>query len=342
MELVIKPTEICNFHCTFCSSTDITVDKKAELSLEEIRNFLIRFPNTSTIIVNGGDPLIMKPKYYFDIIEMLDSMGLETTISIVSNLWDFKKKPDKWAELFNHERIGVCTSFHYGDSRRITPTKVFTESDFIEIFNLFKRYTGRGLDFLSVIDDANYDMAIENVRLAKKLDVECKLNKAVISGRQQNLITQAKMYELYLKIIEEGLAFWEYNSKQLLDSFNNKHTTCPLSRNCDSHIRTLHPDGTYYSCPSLADDGVYPISFREEVVDAGRIKTPLSDDIMNQTMKAECWSCEMFNLCNGCRKTIKDTKDKNKVEEHCSQMKKIAPYIKIHANEYISKPIIPL
>ena len=28
MDLIIKPTELCNFKCTFCSSTQLTNEKK--------------------------------------------------------------------------------------------------------------------------------------------------------------------------------------------------------------------------------------------------------------------------------------------------------------------------
>ena len=72
MDLIIKPTEVCNFKCTFCSSTKISENHTSVLDLEYVFKFLKRFPNTNTIIVNGGDPLMMKPKYYWDIIEYLD------------------------------------------------------------------------------------------------------------------------------------------------------------------------------------------------------------------------------------------------------------------------------
>jgi hypothetical protein len=39
----------------------------------------------------------------------------------------------------------------------------------------------------------------------------------------------------------------------------------------------------------------------------------------------------MFEICNGCRKTIKDLKDFNLVEAHCIRMKALAPKI-IEAN----------
>ena len=72
MELIIKPTERCNFKCTFCSSTSIADDITDELGLTYIYKFLKRFPNTNTIIVNGGDPLMMKPSYYEKLLKHIE------------------------------------------------------------------------------------------------------------------------------------------------------------------------------------------------------------------------------------------------------------------------------
>jgi L-lysine 2,3-aminomutase len=67
MDLIIKPTEKCNFKCTFCSSTNITDDHSSLLDLKYIYRFLKRFPETNTIIVNGGDPLMVQPEYYWEL-----------------------------------------------------------------------------------------------------------------------------------------------------------------------------------------------------------------------------------------------------------------------------------
>ena len=90
MDLIVKPTELCNFKCSFCSSSKITFeDNTATLDLNKIFKFLKRFPDTQTIIVNGGDPLMMKPNYYWKIIEYLDKHELPATISLTTNLYPF-------------------------------------------------------------------------------------------------------------------------------------------------------------------------------------------------------------------------------------------------------------
>ncbi len=323
MDLIIKPTELCNFACTFCSSNKITQDnagKRTFLKLETIYQFLERFPQTNTIIVNGGDPLMMSPDYYWQIVDYLETRQLPASLSLTTNLWDFYLHPDKWADLFRLPRVGVATSFHYGHTRRLGSGKVYAESLFWKVSDCLLKHVGYRPDFISVISGENESKALDNVYLAKKMQVECKLNNALASGRQGRPYQLSKMYHIYLQVIERGLAPWEYNSKALVDSMQNLATACPRHRHCDQGIRCLQPEGDYYSCGSFADDFDYPIDFAGEM-QADSVQTPLQDDFDLSSFKAECFGCALFSLCNGCRKSIKDHKRFGMVEAHCQLMK---------------------
>ena len=332
MDLILKPTEACNFSCTFCSSANLVDDKKARLHLETIYEFLKRFPETNTIIVNGGDPLMMPVQYYDDLCDYLDEHEYPANISMTSNLWDFYLKPDKWTPLFNRtfkndpdrRRVNITTSFNYGDGRRIRPDRVFTETDFVAISDLCLERVGYRPHFISVIDESNLHSAIDNVRLAKHLGVDCKLNYAMASGRQGKPLPLSKIYDVYIKIWREGLAQWEWNTRQMANRLVGAPTSCPLHRTCDEGIRVLHPDGKYFSCGAFADDLEYEIDYKKEVLEGGAIQTPLQADISIDAMKAECYSCPMFQVCNGCRKHVKDIKRAGMVESHCIKMKSIA------------------
>lgn len=326
MELIIKPTERCNFKCTFCSSTNITDDKEQILDLDRVFAFLERYPHTNTIIVNGGDPLMVKPEYYWEIIKYLDKHDLPATISFTTNLWAFYKKPEMWIDLFKNERMGIATSFNYGDTRRVTDTMVFTEDLFWKVSDTFLEYMGHRPGFISVITEENEDTAIANVELAKKMDVECKLNYAMASGIQGKPYQLSKIYQMYVEVYNRGLWPWEYNTKQMMHRLNGKANSCPQSRNCDDHIRCLQPSGDYYSCGSFGDDRKYPINFFKEVV-LGEFQKPLQSAPELTYLKSECLSCPMFQICNGCRKTISDMKHHNMVEDHCKLMKQLAPEI---------------
>ena len=326
MELIIKPTELCNFKCSFCSSTKLVEDKASVLDLQYVFDFLDRFPNTNTIIVNGGDPLMMKPEYYFKILDYIEHNKLPTTIGFTTNLWAFYKKPEMWTPLFKHPRVGVTTSFQYGFGRKINENRVYTEKDFWDVSNLFLEKVGYRPGFIAVISEENEKHAIRHVELAKKMDVQCKLNYAMASGEQDKPYRLSKIYETYIEIHERNLWPWEFNTKQMMTRLNGISNVCPQSRDCDEHIRALNPEGDYYSCGSIGDDREYPISFQKEVIEQEFI-TPLRNAPELFSLKEECVECPMFDICNGCRKTIKDLKQHDMVEEHCVHMKQIAPKI---------------
>jgi radical SAM protein with 4Fe4S-binding SPASM domain len=345
MDLIIKPTERCNFKCTFCSSTHITEDKSAELDHEYIFRFLERFPETRTIIVNGGDPLMMSPEYYWKIIEHLDAINSTATISFTSNLWPFYKNPNKWKDLFNHPRLGITTSFQYGGGRLKGDLTEFSEEDFWAVSDAMLEHVGYRPDFITVITEENEHLAIKNVELAKKMGVECKLNyafssgppvkfKNITMGQEGRPYMLAKIYEIYVKIWELGLTEWEFNTKQMVNRLVGHATSCPQNRECDGGIRTLQPTGDYYSCGAFGDDRTYNIDFEEEM--KGPKIFPLRFQPEIQSLKQSCYTCPMFQICNGCKKTIKDLKDHNMVESHCLNMKQLAPKI-IEANGLTGK-----
>ena len=111
MDLIVKPTEACNFKCTFCSSTDIDPNEVGLLDLNYIYKFLERWPDCNTIIVNGGDPLMVKPEWYQELIDHLDEHDYKASISFTSNLWPFLMRPEKWLPIFQNKRFGCATSF---------------------------------------------------------------------------------------------------------------------------------------------------------------------------------------------------------------------------------------
>lgn len=329
MDLIIKPTELCNFKCTFCSSTNLVDDKSAKLDLMKIFQFLDRFPDTTTIIVNGGDPLMMDPQYYVKILKFLDDNNYPANLSLTTNLWPFYKNPNKWLKVFSHPRTGVSTSFQYGSGRLKGDYSVFTEDDFWKCSDTVLAYCGYRPSFIAVIDESNENTVIQTVKLAKKMNVVCKVNYAMASGEQSKPYRLSKIYEKYVEIWEAGLSDWEHNTQQMIKRLRGEATICPQTRTCDSNIRTLQPEGDYYSCGAFGDDKDKEINFEEEM--KGKLFTPLADDFKLHSLKNSCYTCPMFEICNGCKKTIKDLKEYDMVEEHCYHMKQLAPKI-IKAN----------
>jgi len=336
IDLIIKPTVRCNFKCTFCSSTHISEDDNAIVELEDFERFIVRFPDTRTVIVNGGDPLMMKPQYYWDMIKILDKHNCPARISFTTNLWAFYKKPEMWVDLFRHERMGVGTSFQYGDARLKGDLTPFSEEEFWACSDLMLELVGYRPSFIAVIDKSNEDTILKTVELAKKMGVVAKINHAVASGEPvvfkgvtignaNSMFTQADIYRHYVEIAKAGLAEWEHNTTSMMRRLRIQNTVCPLNRSCDEGIRSLQPGNSYYSCGAFGDDGEYPIDFEREM--AGEFFTPLQNAPDIQAMKDACYACPMFQICNGCRKTVRDTKRLGLTEHHCRTMKELAPEI---------------
>ena len=269
---------------------------------------------------------MVKPSYYWELIDFLDMYNMPASIAFTTNLWAFLKKPSMWVELFNHPRLGITTSFNYGDTRLKGDYTTFSEDDFWAVSDLMLELVGYRPDFISVISDENEDTALDNVRLAKMMDVECKLNYAMASGDQGTPYQLSKIYDTYIKVYDLGLMPWEFNTKQMVKRLSRGNTMCPQTRVCDQYIRALNPGGDYYSCGAFGDDSEMPIDFNAEIFGT-EIFEPLANSVDLFCLKEECMTCPMFGICNGCKKTVKDMKRHGIVEPHCKLMKTLAPRI---------------
>lgn len=333
--LIIKIDESCNFKCTFCSSTRIQGDAP-RLEIESIFRYLKRFPRTPVIIVNGGDPLMVEPAYYQKLLDHLDEHNYPTKVSFTSNLWAFYKKPQKWVGIFKHPRVHVTTSFQFGNSRLKGDLTPYTVDEFWKVSNLFLELVGYRPEFIAVITKENEDTVLDTVRLAKEMGVVCKVNYAMASGpktkfkgitigNEDSTYVLADIYERYVQVYEAGLAKWEHNTEVMTTRLTGEFSGCPQGRTCDQGIRALQPGNKYYSCGSFGDDGLYQINFEDEM--NGGFELPLRNKPELQSMKLSCYTCPMFEICNGCRKTIHDTKRLGLVEVHCKKMKTLAAKI---------------
>lgn len=325
MDLIIKPTERCNFKCTFCSSTKIADKKSDELPLEKVYEFIEFYKdNLRTIIVNGGDPLMMSPRYYFNILEKIEEVATKnkytpsTILAFTSNLWDFYKNPGKWVELFNHPLVSVTTSFQLDDTRRISDKQIYTKELFLEVYNLYKKLVpGKDLSFISVITYKNLHTCMDLVKLAKELGTTVKLNYVNSTGRSlNNYFLLGDMYQVYIDIKKAGLEDYEFNTKNQFRSLK-EFRICPLSRNCDLGIRCLQPNGDLYSCGSFGDLRIHKLN---NIKDTTRL---LDKDPSLLMMHPKCATCKLFDFCNGCYHTIHNIKRLNLQDAHCESMKRV-------------------
>lgn len=329
MDIIINPTNACNFCCEFCSASDMP---KGKLTIEDTIKLLEPYKNDlGEVIINGGDPLMMDPEYYFSLLEWIEYINEHSWISLTTNLLDFYKNPDKWKDLFRNKRIGVITSFQYGDKRRYKTSngfKVFDEYLLRKIEDKFYEYIGYHVGFIYVVDKDNDSwLYIKHAcELAKELDTRVRLNKVCISGKSNEYYPLYKLYEKYIKIIEAGYAEYEMNIEQLYDFFKYNKFSCNLSPQCCENITAINPDKSITTCSFTAGDinklGRKDYDIKENPINRYTLQSRYS------YIKPNCLSCDNYFLCNRCHIMIKEVRDNHDEKIYCEQMKTITPKLK--------------
>jgi organic radical activating enzyme len=312
MELILKLRSSCNFNCTFCSASDIRVNNYNYIP-QQIKD-LLKLLKVNGLIITGGEPLMVSPEYLEELVELAGEQC--ENISLTSNLKDFYLYPDKWTNFLTQPKVGVCTSFHYGNNRMWDKNTIYDEKMFLDVIKLFLNISnGKSIRrFIATIDENNERYVLDHIYLAQKLNCKTKLNPIICSGLSKNSYPMYKMFQHYLSIIKLKLDQYEvYCSER---EFGN----CPFNTNllCNSCCRCAYIDSIgklhYGLCDYLIATGnEFPV---EEKIPEVKPIIPEKETLIND----RCIYCELFALCNGCNYY----RDKTKLfPEHCEEMLKM-------------------
>lgn len=308
MQLIIRVTGKCNFDCSFCSAEGLNIGHPVHGVPDQIKEVIQKIKPTS-IIISGGEPLMVDPGYYLELLKLA-----KCHISITSNLKDFCYHPEKWRDLLRMPEIGLITSFNYGDTRKWNRDTPYTEDMFRRITDLYHKEIERPLPFIAVIDESNEQFAVDHARLAKELGTVVRLNNATKQGRQQTTYPRYKMFQHYLDIIDAGLGNYEFTTK------DRRFDQCPWNCGllCHAAIRTCYVDlwGNlhYYNC--CENDTM------DEELDLANDHPEIAPEYppIEKHVNANCVFCPMYKLCNGCRSQRLEYPP-----EHCAEMQKLKP-----------------
>lgn len=331
MDIVINPTNACNFSCKFCAASDISAGKlTSEQTIERLSIFKDKL---RMIIINGGDPLMMDPQYYYDIINWCRTELMRIVpISMTTNLLDFYNHPEKWTGLFREKGVGIATSFQYGDKRGYIKNGefvVYDEKIFREVISLFFSLVGYKPSFIYVTDKDNEKDLFKVIELSNELGMTCKINKASIDGRCKEYYPRYRLFEKYLEIIKEyGFSICvEDNIRNSLYEYMkdpNSVLPCDMNRECYNGIRTITPSGYLVQCPHIAY--MDKLSIEQYRID----KDPYNKYKFRSKyycIKSDCHNCKWFKICNSCAVYIREVKNNNDEVQYCSRMKNILELI---------------
>lgn len=316
MILILKPTSACNFCCSFCSAKELKVKYAKKHVPQKIKD-LIKKLNPDWMSITGGDPLMLDPEYYFEILETL---GPGKEIALTTNLKAFYENPDKWTPLFKHPDVTICTSFQYGTGRLWDKNTPYTKDMFRKVMTLFKEKVGIMPQFIAVITNENYNQALDHLKLAKELNTACRLNRVLpVGGAVNEVLPYAKMIDLYYEVKNSDLI----NYYADLDS--NQFGSCNINTNllCENTIRTAW----------LKEDGEVEYGRCEDLLPSGMTKRDVNEPTLSQLpasldpstfINEKCISCELCRLCNACEANrYCNKKDPNHCEEMLKRMDKI-------------------
>ena len=303
MELIAKVTSRCDMACSFCSASNLSIN---DLTPQEIVDTVEQI-HASSIILLGGEALLMGPKYYEKLLSIIpDDISLDFT----TNLKDFYLHPDRWTDLFLHPRVHVCTSFNYGNTRRWDKDTPLSEERFKEIMRLFEERIGYMPTFIAVIDKNNIDTWRKHIELAKELHTKVRLNNAMAFGRQTEYFSRAKLFAIWVQIVKEGLDRYEVNTSER-NSGRCPYNTCLI---CNSTIRVMSKRNgklIYYTCDDKSNLCLNPMKTIDE-----EPLTPVCRHI-DHPLFSKCYACQLFRICNGCETNVSQIEDK---EEYCNDM----------------------
>ena len=273
---------------------------------QEVAN-AAKLTKASSIILLGGEALCMGVDFYLELLKLTTA-----SLDFTTNLKAFYQNPDEWSPLFRDERVSVCTSFNYGTSRLYSPKQVYNEQMFIKTMRLFKSRVGYTPMFIAVIDKNNVHLWRQHIELAKKLGTRCRLNNALKLGRQGEYFPRSEMFKIWIQIAKEKLDKYELNTYERMIG------RCPINscQLCASTIRVVQKNNkgqiVYYNCDDRSSMGCETLPVSD---------VPSRPHKSNPTpMFVKCYTCRLFNICNGCKTNIMQIKDK---EKYCYDMKQM-------------------
>lgn len=275
--LIIKPTTACNFNCTFCSAKllDIPLQLTFPICLKE---YLLDYkPNN--IIITGGEPLINTKEYFKELIEIMEFIDPNYTISLTSNMVLWYENPEKWDWLFKNPHIGIITSFQYGSDRK--DTNDYSEERFIDLFNKFYERYNLKLNFIYVVNEFNRQYIEKACQLAKKLGCKLKLNQQLPLGLSTSYYPRYKLLEDHINMIKLGYS-------GILESLISIKTfRCPFplySTDCN-YSRVVYVDKNNNLHVENCED---IMSSKDNI------------EIKKEFLFSKCAFCKMCRLCNSC------------------------------------------
>lgn len=305
----LKTTETCQLNCDHCF-TNGKNGKKGFFDIKLVKEFFkeihdINPLQAGNIAFHGGEPMLANVADMIEVHDYIREILPNIWWSITTNLT--YKLTDEIKAMFKHcfMETGIGTSYDYG-IRFETPRQEQLWRDNLqwlidEQFNVTL--------MVSVTNDLVEKDPIEFLEFVKSLKVSylhieritpngnALLNSSLFPSNKELNVWFDKLWNATLD--GEYYEFFsnEFFSSILSSAVQSSHSGCRC-RECEQKIFTLNADGTVGGCPNSAPEnhfGHISEGFKNLYLSTAR-GCNINQEI---TRALPCWSCEVFDICNG-------------------------------------------
>lgn len=259
----IKPTNVCNHNCSYCSyrvkgiqlGQDMSErDFIPEKKMNEIIDDLIDMGVRAVTFTGGGDPFCYK--FFLPIIKKLAASSIQ-----FASLTNGSLLKGEIAEVFAKNATWLRVSMDGWDDKSYSEYRGVKYGEFTKVVNNIKEFKSyKGSCYLGasiIVDRKNFDHIFDLVRMLKENDVDSvKISPCIISndGQENNAYHEpilAKVKEqaerARKEFGKEGLEVYDAYHTQL-ESFKKKYTWCPYLQ----ILPVIGADQNIYSCHDKA------------------------------------------------------------------------------------------
>lgn len=309
--LMVKPTHDCNMNCEYCFVSKLTrEDRETKMPLEMVNKLyelLNKFTKRAEIIWHGGEPTLMGPDWYKNVIELSKyySQEIEITHSMQSNGTLFMSNPE-WINLM--ENLGLDVGISYDglnqEGRKEGTTEIVEDNlEYLKNNNL-------NIGTINVYTKESLTNIILNYEKSKEKKVLTSFNYVINGeyGEHENFqdISIEENREYYHPYLEHWLNDIDgYPERSAITDFQLalgiQPRTCSFS-DCRHKWIDVDPTGLITPCNRYFPEeyhcgNIMDIDSIEEVWKSEGHQR-YSQDI-EERLDNYCKDCEIYSLCNG-------------------------------------------
>jgi uncharacterized protein len=351
LNLVIKPTLLCNAKCIYCHS----LKPSTILSKERLEDLIVKYGDFSKkhgftqgyIYWHGGEPMLPGEPFYSYFLELkekyLRHLDIENGMQSNMCLYKNEKIREIVAKVLFDKHINGCIDpFH--------PTRFLNNggsylNDALESMKLLRK-DGFYIGMVYVVHKKSLDVVEPTYYYFKNLGVGDVLYHPLEDfDNDEYRLTPEDLGDYFKELWD----VWEADGYSLpITPFEDWYThvsQCRPTTMCEYSVRpdkvrsiTVSPEGDLYPCPRFQDRGLHRIGNIEDMTFDEVVAHPSSRIItsLKENQPAECQACEFQGLCNsGC--VI--THDESGKTQWCKGLKSFFEYLTSRNIKPIQRPL---